>query len=76
MNVVCIDQKGVGKTRVPISLALLCCAIPAPGFGRSEREDTLMSPRAMGVFIVRADDSFRIDHPHIIRPDVGTPASS
>lgn len=29
-------------------------AIDLPGFGRSERKDTLMSPRAMGDFIVRA----------------------
>lgn len=31
-------------------------AIDLPGFGRSERKDTLMSPRAMGDFIVRAAD--------------------
>ena len=29
-------------------------AIDLPGFGRSERKDALMSPRAMGDFIVRA----------------------
>jgi pimeloyl-ACP methyl ester carboxylesterase len=32
-------------------------AIDLPGFGRSERRDALMSPRAMGDFIVRAAGS-------------------
>src|ERR1700722_14422597 len=32
-------------------------AIDLPGFGRSEGKDTLMSPRAMGDFIVRAADA-------------------
>jgi pimeloyl-ACP methyl ester carboxylesterase len=50
-------------------------AIDLPGFGRSERKDTLMSPRAMGEFIVRVADAFRLDHPHIVGPDVGTPAA-
>jgi pimeloyl-ACP methyl ester carboxylesterase len=50
-------------------------AIDLPGFGRSERKDTLMSPRAMGDFIVRAADAFGLDHPHIVAPDVGTSAA-
>jgi pimeloyl-ACP methyl ester carboxylesterase len=32
-------------------------AIDLPGFGRSERKDALMSPCAMGDFIVRAADA-------------------
>jgi hypothetical protein len=39
-------------------------AIDLPGFGRSERKDTLMSPRAMGDFMVRAADAFGLKHPH------------
>src|SRR5262245_59475693 len=35
-------------------------AIDLPGFGRSERSDALMSPRAMGEFIVRLADAFRL----------------
>ena len=31
-----------------------------------QRKDALMSPRAMGDFIVRAADSFGLDHPHIV----------
>jgi pimeloyl-ACP methyl ester carboxylesterase len=50
-------------------------AIDLPGFGRSERKDDLMSPRAIGDFIVRAADAFGLEHPHIVGPDVGTPAS-
>jgi hypothetical protein len=34
-----------------------------------------MSPRAMGNFIVRAADEFGLKHPHIVGPDVGTPAA-
>jgi len=50
-------------------------AIDLPGFGRSERKDSLMSPRAMGDFILRAADAFGLEHPHIVGPDVGTAAA-
>jgi len=50
-------------------------AIDLPGFGRSDRRDTLMSPRAMADFILRAADAFGLEHPHIVGPDVGTPAA-
>src|SRR5262245_10425396 len=50
-------------------------ALNLPGFGRSEGRDSLMSPRAMGEFIVRAADAFGLEHPHIVGPDVGTAAS-
>jgi len=50
-------------------------AIDLPGFGRSERKDALMSPRAMGDFILRAADAFGLEHPHIVGPDVGTAAA-
>jgi pimeloyl-ACP methyl ester carboxylesterase len=50
-------------------------AIDLPGFGRSEQNDALMSPRAMGDFIVRAADAFGLEHPHIVGPDVGTAAA-
>jgi pimeloyl-ACP methyl ester carboxylesterase len=50
-------------------------AIDLPGFGRSERKDTLMSPRAMGDFILRAADAFGLEQPHIVGPDVGTSAA-
>jgi pimeloyl-ACP methyl ester carboxylesterase len=34
-----------------------------------------MSPRAMGDFIPRAAEAFRLEHPHIVGPDVGTAAA-
>lgn len=34
-------------------------AIDLPGFGRSDRKDALMTPRAMGEFIVHAADVLR-----------------
>jgi len=50
-------------------------AIDLPGFGRSERRDALMTPRAMGEFIVRAADAFRLERPHVVGPDIGTSAA-
>lgn len=50
-------------------------AIDLPGFGQSERRDELMSPRAMGEFVVRVADSFGLEQPHVVGPDVGTGAS-
>jgi pimeloyl-ACP methyl ester carboxylesterase len=50
-------------------------AVDLPGFGRSERKDSLMSPRAMGEFIVRVADAFGLAHPHVVGPDVGTSAA-
>jgi pimeloyl-ACP methyl ester carboxylesterase len=50
-------------------------AVDLPGFGHSERREALMSPRAMGDFIVRIADTLGIEHPHVVGPDVGTAAS-
>jgi len=50
-------------------------AIDLPGFGHSQRRDTLLSPRAMGEFLIRAADSFGLTHPHVIGPSVGTAAA-
>jgi pimeloyl-ACP methyl ester carboxylesterase len=50
-------------------------AIDLPGFGRSERRNALMSPRAMGELIVQVADAFDLEHAHVVGPDVGTPAS-
>lgn len=50
-------------------------AIDLPGFGQSERRDDLMSPRAMGEFIVRVADEFGLEQPHLLGPDVGTAAA-
>jgi pimeloyl-ACP methyl ester carboxylesterase len=50
-------------------------AIDLPGFGRSQRRDALLSPRAMGEFIIRAADTFGLASPHVIGPDIGTAAA-
>jgi len=50
-------------------------AVDLPGFGRSERRDGLMTPRAMGDFMVRIADAFRLEKPHVVAPDIGTSAS-
>ena len=50
-------------------------AIDLPGFGHSQRRDSLLSPRAMSEFLLRAADSFQLDHPHVIGPDIGTAAA-
>ena len=46
-------------------------AVDLPGFGRSERRDTLMTPRAMGDFMVRVADAFHLEQPHVLGPDMG-----
>jgi pimeloyl-ACP methyl ester carboxylesterase len=49
-------------------------AFDLPGFGQSEGRTDLMSPHAMGEFVVRLADHFGLGQPHVIGPDVGTPA--
>jgi pimeloyl-ACP methyl ester carboxylesterase len=50
-------------------------AIDLPGFGHSQRRDALLSPRAMGAFLIRVADAFGLECPHVVGPDVGTGAS-
>jgi pimeloyl-ACP methyl ester carboxylesterase len=50
-------------------------ALDLPGFGHSQRRDALLSPRAMGEFVIRAADAFGLASPHVIGPDIGTAAS-
>ena len=49
-------------------------AIDLPGFGHSQRRDTLLSPRTMSEFIVRLADAFGLENPHAVGPDIGTAA--
>ena len=49
-------------------------AIDLPGFGHSQRRDALLSPRAMGEFVIRVADAFGLENPHVVGPDVGTGA--
>lgn len=50
-------------------------AIDLPGFGHSQRRDALLSPRAMAEFVIRAADTFGLEHPHLVGPDIGTAAA-
>jgi pimeloyl-ACP methyl ester carboxylesterase len=49
-------------------------AVDLPGFGHSERRDSLLAPRAMGEFVIRLADEFGLAHPHAVGPDIGTGA--
>jgi pimeloyl-ACP methyl ester carboxylesterase len=50
-------------------------AVDLPGFGRSEHRDDLMSPRAMGGFLIRLIGECGLGRPHIVAPDIGTSAA-
>ena len=49
-------------------------AVDLPGFGHSERRDELLSPRAMGEFVIRLVDALGLECPHAVGPDIGTSA--
>src|SRR6476659_7609592 len=50
-------------------------AIDLPGFGRSERRDDLLAPRAMGGFLGQLIAEADLGTPHVVAPDVGTSAA-
>ena len=45
-----------------------------PGFGHSEGREDVLSPQAMGEFVVQLADAFGLEQPHAVGPDVGTAA--
>ncbi|MBB4097982.1 alpha/beta fold hydrolase [Sphingomonas kyeonggiensis] len=49
-------------------------ALDLPGFGRSEGRPDLMSPQAMGDFLVRFARALSLQRVHAVGPDVGTSA--
>lgn len=50
-------------------------AVDLPGFGRSKRRASLLSPLAMGEFVVRLVDEWGLDTPHLVGQDIGTGAA-
>ena len=50
-------------------------AIDLPGFGQSERQLDLLSPPAMGAFLVRCVREWSLGPVHLVAPDVGTSAA-
>jgi pimeloyl-ACP methyl ester carboxylesterase len=49
-------------------------AVDLPAFGLSESRAGVRSPEGLGEFVVRIVDAFGLDRPHVVAPDVGTPA--
>ncbi|HEY0702886.1 MAG TPA: alpha/beta hydrolase [Candidatus Acidoferrales bacterium] len=49
-------------------------AVDLPAFGLSESRPDIRNPEALGEFVVRLLAEFGLDKPHVVAPDVGTPA--
>jgi pimeloyl-ACP methyl ester carboxylesterase len=49
-------------------------AVDLPGFGRSERREALLSPAAMGRFVIQIADEFGLTNPHALGPGDGASA--
>jgi pimeloyl-ACP methyl ester carboxylesterase len=48
--------------------------VDLPAFGLSESRAGVRSPEGLGEFVMRIVDAFGLDRPHVVAPDVGTPA--
>jgi pimeloyl-ACP methyl ester carboxylesterase len=49
-------------------------AVDLPPFGRSETRADTRTPEVVGEFVLRIMENFGLDKPHVIAPDIGTPA--
>jgi pimeloyl-ACP methyl ester carboxylesterase len=49
-------------------------AVDLPAFGLSESQPYVRAPEPMGNFVVRIIEAFGLTKPHVVAPDVGTPA--
>jgi pimeloyl-ACP methyl ester carboxylesterase len=49
-------------------------AVDLPAFGLSESRPDVRAPEPLGEFVVRIVAAFSLDQPHVVAPDVGTPA--
>jgi pimeloyl-ACP methyl ester carboxylesterase len=49
-------------------------AVDLPAFGLSESRANVRSPEGLGEFVVHMLDAFGLYQPHVVAPDVGTPA--
>jgi pimeloyl-ACP methyl ester carboxylesterase len=49
-------------------------AVDLPSFGLSETRPDLKAPEPLGEFVIRIMEGFGLHQPHVIAPDVGTPA--
>jgi pimeloyl-ACP methyl ester carboxylesterase len=49
-------------------------AVDIPPFGRSEVGADIRTPETVGEFVLRVMDAFGLKQPHVVAPDIGTPA--
>jgi pimeloyl-ACP methyl ester carboxylesterase len=49
-------------------------AVDLPTFGLSEGRPDLQAPEPLGDFLLRILEAFGLEEPHVVAPDVGTPA--
>jgi pimeloyl-ACP methyl ester carboxylesterase len=49
-------------------------AVDLPAFGLSESRPNVRNPESLGEFVVRLIEAFDLIQPHVVAPDVGTPA--
>ena len=49
-------------------------AVDLPPFGRSEVRTEMRTPETVGEFVLRILDAFDLRQPHVVAPDIGTPA--
>jgi pimeloyl-ACP methyl ester carboxylesterase len=49
-------------------------AVDLPPFGRSEVREDMRTPETAGEFVLRIMDAFGLKQPHVVAPDIGTPA--
>lgn len=49
-------------------------AVDLPNFGLSDTRPDLAAPEPLGEFVIRVVKEFRLNQPHVVAPDVGTPA--
>ncbi|HMI58232.1 MAG TPA: alpha/beta hydrolase [Gemmatimonadaceae bacterium] len=56
-----------------LALEFSLIAIDLPGFGQSEGRADLMSPHAMGDFVMEIASALDVDRFHAIGPDIGSP---
>jgi pimeloyl-ACP methyl ester carboxylesterase len=49
-------------------------AVDLPPFGRSAVRADMRTPETVGEFVLRIMDAFGLKQPHVVAPDIGTPA--
>ena len=49
-------------------------AVDLPPFGRSEVRADIRTPETVGEFVLRVMDAFGLKQPHVVAPDIATPA--